>query len=519
MEEPNGTVIPIRVSDKALAHLSTGIYRSPGSALRELVSNAFDADATQISISTGYPLFYQVRIVDDGVGMTRDAFRRHMSGDIGNSHKREQGQGRKTNRPILGRLGIGLLAVAQLCHSFRILSRTEDGQEFEAIVTLEDRVRSRLDANDPSLVASSNSSNKKNEPPVQVGSFVFVEPQSKHIDGTGTAIIIDNLHPSFVLSFKNSLNNEKFEPPSLDWSACVKKMQSVSTVNELGEYWRLLFELAASSPIPYISASSIPQDLVADEQELLESWNFEVVVDSISLRKPVVLVGNKHGYTARSIDKEIVVYGNLLKTSGYIVAQEGLQLKPGEIRGILIRIKGVGIGYYDAGFLSLPDNPGPRSRWITGEVNALAGLEDALNIDRESFNQFHPEFRALQEYVHDELKLMFTDMYREITKRSKSSALERQKTRNQRLRTVIASALSDRVSMTVNTDAPLAKVTYHESGAQVSIADPDSLPIKRSGREVAATVLTLYDVASEEADDLEQHRARFFELLMEYFGH
>jgi HSP90 family molecular chaperone len=45
----------IKVGEKALAHLSRGLYRSPASALRELVSNAWDANAKIVRIDTNYP--------------------------------------------------------------------------------------------------------------------------------------------------------------------------------------------------------------------------------------------------------------------------------------------------------------------------------------------------------------------------------------------------------------------------------------------------------------------------------
>ena len=35
--------VPIRVSKKILADVSSGIYRTPANALKEIVSNAFDA--------------------------------------------------------------------------------------------------------------------------------------------------------------------------------------------------------------------------------------------------------------------------------------------------------------------------------------------------------------------------------------------------------------------------------------------------------------------------------------------
>ena len=75
----------IKVHEKALAHLSRGLYRSPASALRELVSNAWDANATEVRIDTGVPTFSQVSVRDNGDGFTEEDFVRLMEGGIGNS--------------------------------------------------------------------------------------------------------------------------------------------------------------------------------------------------------------------------------------------------------------------------------------------------------------------------------------------------------------------------------------------------------------------------------------------------
>src|SRR5262249_5599347 len=153
---------------------------------------------------------------------------------------------------------------------------------------------------------------------------------------------------------------------------------------------------------------------------------FAVRVDGITLAKPVRLHGNKGGYTVEKIpltSKDI--YEKKVEFEGCIAVQEGQQLKPDELRGILIRIKDVGIGYYDPSFLDYPFNEGPRAKWVTGELFIRSGLEDALNVDRDSFNRFHPEFRAVQEYVHEILhKKVFPEVYRKLSKRSADRELE-----------------------------------------------------------------------------------------------
>src|SRR5258708_29495273 len=117
----------IHVNEKALAHLSRGLYRSPASALRELVSNAWDAGASVVRILTNYPNVMQISVEDNGSGFMQKEFRDLMEGGIGNSSKRSRGPVIK-NRPVIGRLGIGLLGIAQICPRFTVISQTKDGQ-------------------------------------------------------------------------------------------------------------------------------------------------------------------------------------------------------------------------------------------------------------------------------------------------------------------------------------------------------------------------------------------------------
>src|SRR5712692_9783709 len=98
----------INVHEKALGHLSRGLYRSPASTLRELVSNAWDANATVVRIDTNYPNFFQVAVEDNGDGFTIEEFERVMKGGIGNSEKRPDGAPLRFGRPMIGRLGIGM---------------------------------------------------------------------------------------------------------------------------------------------------------------------------------------------------------------------------------------------------------------------------------------------------------------------------------------------------------------------------------------------------------------------------
>src|SRR4051795_8433262 len=76
----------LKTDQRVIARVTDGIYRQPGSALRELISNAYDADATRVVIKTDAPRFERIFVEDDGHGMTPEALV-HLLLHIGGSAK------------------------------------------------------------------------------------------------------------------------------------------------------------------------------------------------------------------------------------------------------------------------------------------------------------------------------------------------------------------------------------------------------------------------------------------------
>ena len=127
-------------NDRVIGRVTDGIYRAPWSAFRELISNAYDADATEVSIDTDYPFFETIKISDNGLGFTKESLA-HLLENIGGSSKRTA-TGKKLGttakddatkspggRPLIGKIGIGLFAVAQLTDRFQIISRRRGSKE------------------------------------------------------------------------------------------------------------------------------------------------------------------------------------------------------------------------------------------------------------------------------------------------------------------------------------------------------------------------------------------------------
>src|SRR5260370_26606602 len=184
----------IKVHEKALAHLSRGSYRSPASGLRELVSNAWDANATVVRIDTNYPNFFQVAVEDNGDGFTLDEFERVMKGGIGNSEKRSDGLAIKFGRPMIGRLGIGMFGIAQIAPGFTISSRTADDKGFKATIRLYDLLKEKLDKDEATVVTDVGT---PDEPltEVHIGTYEIDRDFDPTSRSRGTTVIADDLHP------------------------------------------------------------------------------------------------------------------------------------------------------------------------------------------------------------------------------------------------------------------------------------------------------------------------------------
>ncbi len=124
----------LETDEQVIARVTDGIYRQPASAFRELISNAYDADASRVVIKTDQPRFQRITVEDDGNGMTEEALVNLVHHIGGSSKRSEAGVGlRVTNdsdsalspggRRLIGKIGIGLFSVSQLTRTFHIVTK------------------------------------------------------------------------------------------------------------------------------------------------------------------------------------------------------------------------------------------------------------------------------------------------------------------------------------------------------------------------------------------------------------
>ncbi|HLB60376.1 MAG TPA: ATP-binding protein [Patescibacteria group bacterium] len=126
--------IPIIVDKSHLVAIGERLYSESLDFIRELVANAYDADATWVKISL---VDDGVIVEDDGGGMDREGLRQYFT--IGSSYKRTHQISPRFKRTRIGEFGIGKFSVLSLCDRFELFTRKNgyaatvifDRQDFE----------------------------------------------------------------------------------------------------------------------------------------------------------------------------------------------------------------------------------------------------------------------------------------------------------------------------------------------------------------------------------------------------
>ena len=117
-----------------LEHLGIGLYSNIPAVLSEAVANAWDADATQVRITTSS---HEIVIEDDGVGMSvADANKKYLY--VGyDRRKKEGGMSPSGRRPVMGRKGIGKLSLFSIADTVTVHS-VKDGRAHGFRMSVED---------------------------------------------------------------------------------------------------------------------------------------------------------------------------------------------------------------------------------------------------------------------------------------------------------------------------------------------------------------------------------------------
>ena len=104
--------------DPGIIRELSGIYKPFVKAFKELISNAYDADAKTITVTVSDD-YSTIEVLDDGLGMTPYGFHESFA-RLGGSTAWLHGGRSPGGRSRIGYKGIGFLAVARYCGSLHI---------------------------------------------------------------------------------------------------------------------------------------------------------------------------------------------------------------------------------------------------------------------------------------------------------------------------------------------------------------------------------------------------------------
>jgi hypothetical protein len=386
--DENIEYVPIKVTTGILFHIGAGIYQSIAGALKELVSNSYDADATEVLVSTDYPNFMQIKVVDNGSGMTKTRFRQAMA-TVGSSLKMILDPARQTpkySRPIIGKLGIGLMALSQVCSEASIESQAEgsstkfvaklDFSEFKRRVAAQERsirldvLRERYGGEkemkallkkrglpqetkediETLLGVLNNVSAKDKAKEVeyeQLGYCMLFPDLPAKLGEHGTTITLTNIDPPVRELLADIGRARKtlpthYQERSYTWSQYSDELDKLKwedlcallrrssggkiTYQLLPTYHQFLWELALMTPIQYLSGGPIAMkpNLLRAKKEELANYNFELLVDNRLLRKPIVMPSGSFASKENELEEK---YDYHLKTFSYDREVAGEQLK------------------------------------------------------------------------------------------------------------------------------------------------------------------------------------------------
>lgn len=342
----------ITVDKTIVALLSKFTYeRSFPYALREVVSNAYDADATEarIDIDLGK---HRVVIHDNGTGMTREEFVFYLRIAGQRRGKRETP---KFGRKRIGQFGVGFLAILPFCHSLRITSTTENSEEL----------------------------------------FTADIPAWKFFKQGGQAIDVGEIEVTGEITRSTRFKPQHFTQISLvklsDIAERYFKQRAATGKKDRVTGWRamerLKWEIQEDLPLAFPETSKLNTIL-----SYPEPIGMDVYFQDAKLHRNCVV--------GEVIDSgELTIEGVKIR---YAIMTPWKAVKPFELRGLKLRLNNVGIGPRQVFGVEV-GRKYSRLHWLSGEVQVLSGLDGAITLSRDAFVAT-PEYEAVCEKLGSVLR-------------------------------------------------------------------------------------------------------------------
>jgi|GEM_PF-2584488 len=327
--------LPIQVSKDVVKHLSIGLYRNFALSVKELISNSYDAGATEVKIKLDLKN-KKIIIRDNGEGMDYDEFKAEYL-RIG-FYREPAKSGDELGRMRIGTFGIGFLAPLPYCQVLRVITKKKgSNRTIEATVNAENFFR------------KGTWDIKKEKVNYEIYESDLPEKEGE------TIVLLEDIKPQIAEELKRT------------------QLRGKSKIDQFGGFEKFRWTLCQYVPIQFPRERKDLRDFFAEPIRVpMRLW-----LDGEEL--------------FRNVPKEVKIlergeeqFGDILLK--YVIMSSYKPIEPEEARGLQVRLRDVAIGFpRDFDVTKLGRVLG-KLNMICGEAHIVKGLDSALMVNRDNFN-------------------------------------------------------------------------------------------------------------------------------------
>ncbi|HHT9106386.1 MAG TPA: ATP-binding protein [Candidatus Wujingus californicus] len=349
---PQVKELRFKVNTAVVSHLSLGLYRNFARAIKELISNSYDAGATEIKIKLDLDKA-EIIVRDNGRGMSlEDIEKKFLTiGFVTAPSDKTDELGRKR----IGTFGIGCLSVFPYCDTVHVITKKRDSNELIELEIDTHRFFTGVPADIEKERAKCTI--HKSDLPKKDGETIIS-----------------------LKGIKQHLIKELCQKGGSGWSSIDKFSGFNKFKWTLSQYSPIQFSPEHKELHDLFSNSKItPMRLWLDGKEL-----FRNVPEGMEiLEKGEEKFGNVH-----------------IK---YVIGTSKKPVEPQEGRGLQVRLREVAVGFpTDFEVTKFTGHVPARLNYLSGEIYILGGLDSSLMIDRDSFS-YTQEVADMQDFFRKRL--------------------------------------------------------------------------------------------------------------------
>jgi hypothetical protein len=344
--------LPVKVSKEVVSHLSLGLYRNFARAVKELISNSYDADATEVKIKLDLD---NARIVvkDNGRGMDISELEDKFL-TIGYPTPLDE-KVDELGRKRIGTFGIGCLSVFPYCSSMKVITKKKDENKIIELLINTEQFFKR-------------------------GTFFFIEeaevpyriyPSDLPKERGETIIVLEKIKPHIVKDLR-------------------QKKPARSSIEKFGSFRKFKWMLSQYAPIQFPPDRKDLRRFFEDQKTVpMRLWlGGEELFRNVPEKAQILEKGEEK-------------FGNI--SIKYVIMTPKKPIQTEEARGLQIRLRDVAIGLpTDFEVVKFKGKVLGKLNWICGEVHISEGLSSALMIDRDSF-YYTQEVANIHEFFRQKL--------------------------------------------------------------------------------------------------------------------